>query len=80
MIPALLAKARHHLGCFDESIVPLLDGLHFHTLCQQNSDDLEATVIAFEERFGKYLTRKWLIWGIHHITAGIMMSKADKNN
>ena len=26
---------------FDESLLPLLDGLHFHTLCEQNSDDLE---------------------------------------
>lgn len=58
------------LDNFDESIVPLLDGLHFHTLCQQNSDDLEATVIAFEERFGKYLMgMKWLnLGGGHHIT------------
>ena len=26
---------------FDESQLPLLDGLHFHTLCEQNSDALE---------------------------------------
>lgn len=55
---------------FDESILPLLDGLHFHTLCEQNSDDLETTAKAFEENFGKYLKgMKWLNFGGgHHIT------------
>lgn len=58
------------LGNFDESILPLLDGLHFHTLCEQNSDDLETTAKAFEEKFGKYLRgMKWLNFGGgHHIT------------
>ena len=55
---------------FDESLLPLLDGLHFHTLCEQNSDDLETTVAAFEEKFGKYLHGlKWInLGGGHHIT------------
>lgn len=58
------------LGSFDESLLPLLDGLHFHTLCEQNSDDLETTAKAFEEKFGKYLKdMKWLNFGGgHHIT------------
>ena len=58
------------LSNFDESLLPLLDGLHFHTLCEQNSDDLEATAKAFEERFGKYLHQlHWLNFGGgHHIT------------
>lgn len=58
------------LSNFDESLLPLLDGLHFHTLCEQNSDDLEATAKAFEERFGKYLHQmRWLNFGGgHHIT------------
>lgn len=58
------------LANFDESIRPLLDGLHFHTLCEQNSDDLETTAKAFEEKFGKYLRgMKWLNFGGgHHIT------------
>lgn len=58
------------LANFDESILPLLDGLHFHTLCEQNSDALEVTVQAFEEKFGKYLYgMKWLnLGGGHHIT------------
>lgn len=48
----------------------LLDGLHFHTLCEQNSDDLETTLDAVEEHFGKYLPRmKWINFGGgHHIT------------
>ena len=55
---------------FDESLLPLLDGLHFHTLCEQNSDALEQTAAAFEEKFGKYLgNMKWLnLGGGHHIT------------
>lgn len=47
-----------------------LEGLHFHTLCQQGSDVLERTVYRFEEAFGKYLyDMKWLnMGGGHHIT------------
>ena len=58
------------LANFDESLLPLLDGLHFHTLCEQNSDDLETTVDAFEEKFGRYLHGlKWInLGGGHHIT------------
>ncbi len=55
---------------FDEDILPLLDGLHFHTLCEQDSDALEETVEAVERSFGAYLPRmKWLnLGGGHHIT------------
>ncbi|OUP24404.1 carboxynorspermidine decarboxylase [Gemmiger sp. An194] len=58
------------LANFDERLLPLLDGLHFHTLCEQNSDDLETTVAAFEEKFGRYLHGlKWInLGGGHHIT------------
>lgn len=58
------------LANFDESLLPLLDGLHFHTLCEQNSDDLQTTAAAFEEKFGKYLHGlKWVNFGGgHHIT------------
>lgn len=47
-----------------------LDGLHFHTLCEQNSDDLEKTLDAVEEKFGAYLPgMKWINFGGgHHIT------------
>ena len=55
---------------FNEAWADRLDGLHFHTLCEQNSDDLEKTLDAFEEKFGSYLTgMKWLnMGGGHHIT------------
>ena len=47
-----------------------LDGLHFHTLCEQGADALAATLEAVEEKFGKYLHgMKWLNFGGgHHIT------------
>lgn len=32
-----------------------LSGLHFHTLCEQNSDDLEKTMVAVDEKFGHLL-------------------------
>lgn len=55
---------------FDPEILPLLDGFHIHTLCEQDADDLETTVTAFEEKFGQYLYgMKWLnLGGGHHIT------------
>jgi len=34
-----------------------VSGLHFHTLCEQNSDAREVTLDAVEERFGLYLQR-----------------------
>jgi len=55
---------------FDADIVPLLDGLHFHTLCEQGADALKVTAEAFEKQFGKYLNQMtWLnMGGGHHIT------------
>ncbi len=55
---------------FDPDLLPLLDGLHFHTLCEQDADDLERTLEAFEERFGRWLPQmKWInLGGGHHIT------------
>ncbi len=47
-----------------------IEGLHFHTLCEQDSDDLEITLQAVEKKFGKYIKNmKWLNFGGgHHIT------------
>lgn len=47
-----------------------ISGLHFHTLCEQNSVALEQTLEAVEEKFGKYLyDMEWLNFGGgHHIT------------
>jgi len=51
-------------------LLQLLDGLHFHTLCEQDSDALETTLAAVEEKFGDVLPQmKWLnMGGGHHIT------------
>ncbi len=53
-----------------EDLIALLDGLHFHTLCEQNSDDLKRTYAAFESQFADVLPRMaWLnMGGGHHIT------------
>jgi carboxynorspermidine decarboxylase len=55
---------------FKEDELDGIDGLHFHALCEQNSDALEATLVAFEEKFGEYLyDMKWVNFGGgHHIT------------
>ena len=47
-----------------------IDGLHFHTMCEQNSDTLERTAGAVEEKFGEFIKNmKWLnLGGGHHIT------------
>ncbi len=47
-----------------------VEGLHFHTLCEQLFEPLERTAKAFEEKFGEFLPRmKWLNFGGgHHIT------------
>lgn len=47
-----------------------LDGLHFHTMCEQNADTLERTWAVVEEKFGPYLEEmKWINFGGgHHIT------------
>ncbi len=47
-----------------------IEGLHFHTMCEQGADTLERTIAYVEEKFGKYLHQmKWLnMGGGHHIT------------
>ena len=47
-----------------------IDGLHFHTMCEQNSDTLERTIKVVDEKFGKYIKKmKWINFGGgHHIT------------
>ncbi len=58
------------IGNFQPELLDGIEGLHFHTLCEQNADDLVRTVAAFENRFGKYMEgMKWLnLGGGHHIT------------
>lgn len=47
-----------------------IDGLHFHALCEQNSDVLERVLEHVEKKFAGYLQQvKWLNFGGgHHIT------------
>jgi len=45
-----------------------IEGLHFHTLCESNSTDLEKTLFAFEKKFGKYLPQvSWVNMGGGHL-------------
>jgi len=55
---------------FDEAEFEGVDGIHFHTLCEQGFEPLEKTVAAVDEKFGKYLHKcKWVNFGGgHHIT------------
>ncbi len=55
---------------FREDLLEGVDGIHFHTLCEQDADALNKTLEAVEEKFGGYLKQmKWLNFGGgHHIT------------
>lgn len=55
---------------FEPEALAGIEGFHFHTLCEQDSDALEKTLDALEETFGAYLGRvKWINFGGgHHIT------------
>ncbi len=55
---------------FRTDLLSGIDGLHFHTLCEQNSDALVTTLAAMEARFGDILPRMgWVNFGGgHHVT------------
>jgi carboxynorspermidine decarboxylase len=55
---------------FDGRSLSGVEGLHFHTLCEQLFEPLERTAKAFEEKFGEFLPQmKWINFGGgHHIT------------
>ena len=52
------------------SALNIVDGLHFHCLCEQGVDELRKVLAGFEERFGDLLpAMKWVNFGGgHHIT------------
>lgn len=51
-----------------EVLPPMIEGLHFHTLCESKSYDLEKTLKALEEKFGKYFSQiKWVNMGGGHL-------------
>lgn len=58
------------LNNFRPDMLEGISGLHFHTLCEQNSDDLVSTLAAFENKFGQYISKMdWINFGGgHHIT------------
>ena len=69
------------LDNFDESELEGIEGLHFHTMCEQGADVLERTIPHIEEKFGKYLGQmKWVnLGGGHHITKeGYDLEKLEK--
>ena len=67
---SLYSRLGTTLANFDETLLPRLDGLHFHALCEQGSDALEAVLQHVEEKFGHILpAMKWVNFGGgHHIT------------
>ena len=48
----------------------MVDGLHFHAMCEQNSDVLERVLKSFEKLYGGYIKGlKWVNFGGgHHVT------------
>lgn len=67
--------AGSRLGIRKESLegvdLSKVEGLHFHTMCEQNSDTLERTLVHFENKFGDLLPKmKWVnLGGGHHISS-----------
>ncbi len=57
-------------AAFEGESIDGLTGLHFHTLCEQNSDALDRTLAVVEEKWADWLPQmKWLnMGGGHHIT------------
>lgn len=59
--------------CIGDALPAGIEGLHFHSLCESSSYDLEKVLRAFEEQFGKYLPGvKWVNMG-----GGHLMTRAD---
>ncbi|MBU0650658.1 carboxynorspermidine decarboxylase [bacterium] len=55
---------------FEGKDLSCISGLHFHNLCELNSDSLERTLKVFEKKFDKYIKQmQWINFGGgHHIT------------
>jgi carboxynorspermidine decarboxylase len=55
---------------FKPDLLDGIDGLHFHTMCEQNSDTLKRTLQVVDAKFGPFIKQmKWLnLGGGHHIT------------
>lgn len=55
---------------FPDTLPPIIEGLHFHALCEQNVDALMQVLEKFEDNFSQYFPQlKWINFGGgHHIT------------
>jgi carboxynorspermidine decarboxylase len=58
------------IGQLQDANLDGIDGLHFHTMCEQNADTLARTLDVVEDKFGGLLHQlRWLNFGGgHHIT------------
>ena len=55
-------------GSLGDTLPEGIEGLHFHTLCESTSYDLEKTLEVVEMRFGRFLKQvKWLNMGGGHL-------------
>ncbi|MFQ5447118.1 MAG: carboxynorspermidine decarboxylase [Saprospiraceae bacterium] len=53
---------------FEKGLPAGIEGLHFHTLCESTSFDLEKTLVAFEAKFGHLIPQvKWVNMGGGHL-------------
>jgi carboxynorspermidine decarboxylase len=64
-----LGTTRHDLDAAPDGLA-LVDGLHFHALCEQGVEELRKVLVGFEANFGDLLPRmSWVNFGGgHHIT------------
>lgn len=54
--------------CLGDRLPEGIEGLHFHSLCESTSYDLEKVLEAFEQQFGKFLPQiKWVNMGGGHL-------------
>ena len=67
---SIRSTLERNLGDYPNTSLNSINGLHFHTLCEEDSDALEQTAIAFEAKFQDIIKHcKWLNFGGgHHIT------------
>lgn len=53
---------------FENGLPEIVDGLHFHALCESSPEDLEKVLEEFEKQFGKFLpSLKWVNMGGGHL-------------
>lgn len=51
-----------------DRLLPGIEGLHFHSLCESSAEDLECVLDSFEKQFGRYLPQvKWVNMGGGHL-------------